>query len=160
MLIHMRRFSGIGVLACVIAVAACGKAPSRQGKNDNGGAASGQGALMGEWRWVASERGGQTVRPAGSADSMTFRIGPYGGYREEVGGSAMESHYVLAQGRLHQLRDTSFTVLLLDSSRFFPRDEREHPAVAVRSLSGDTLVLSGTGTDATLHTFVRVANPG
>jgi hypothetical protein len=87
---------------------------------------------------------------------MVFEVGQYGRYHEESGGSALESHYTLAQGRLHQLQDTAFTVLLLDSSRFFPRGERQHPAVAVRSLSSDTLTLSGTGTDATLHTFVRV----
>jgi hypothetical protein len=88
---------------------------------------------------------------------MSFELGRYGSYREEVGGSALQSHFSLAKGYLHQLQDTAFTVLLLDSSRFFPPGERRHPAVAVRALSSDTLVLSGTGTDATLHTFVRAA---
>jgi hypothetical protein len=86
---------------------------------------------------------------------VTFQIGRYGGYQEAVGGSTLQSHYALAKGHLHQLQDTAFTVLLLDSSQFFPRGERRQPAVAVRALSADTLVLSGTGTDATLHTFVR-----
>jgi hypothetical protein len=156
MLTSVRRFSGIGMLACAVAAAGCEKTAPR-GTDGDRATVSRQGAITGEWRWVASERDGQTVRPTGPADSMTFRIGRYGGYREEVGGSTLESHYAMAEGRLHQLQDTAFTVLLLDSSRFFPRGERQHPAVAVRSLSRDTLVLSGTGTDATLHTFVRVA---
>jgi hypothetical protein len=156
MLTSVRRYSGIGMLACLIAAAGCEKAPPRPAADAAAGAAPGQASLAGEWRWVASKRDGQVVRPTAPADSMIFRVGRYGAYREETGGSTLESRYSLAQGRLHQLQDTAFTVLLLDSSRFFPRSQRQHPAVAVRSLSGDTLILSGTGTDATLHTFVRV----
>lgn len=153
---HIQRCSGIGMLTCMVAAAACQKAPSRQMTVGDTATASSQEGLSGDWRWVASEGGGRVERPTGAADSVTVHIGAYGGYREEIGGSTLQSRYSLAHGHLNELRDTAFTVLLLDSSRFFPRGEREHPAVAVRSLSGDTLVLSGTGTDATLHTFVRV----
>lgn len=156
MLTTMRRYSGMGLLGCAIAAAGCEKTPPRPAADATTEAPQTMGALVGEWRWVASRRDGQEVRPTGPADSMAFRVGRYGEYREETGGSALESRYSLAQGRLHQLQDTAFTVLLLDSSRFFPRGERQHPAVAVRSLARDTLILSGTGTDATLHTFVRV----
>lgn len=156
MIASVRRVRGIGMMACAIALAGCEKtrpSPPAEGAAEAPGAMA---SLVGGWRWVATKRGDEVVRPSGPSDSMVFRIGKYGAYREESGGSALASHYSLAQGRLHQLQDTAFTVLLLDSSRFFPRGERRQPAVAVRSLSKDTLVLSGTGTDATLHTFVRV----
>jgi hypothetical protein len=154
----VQRLSGIGLLACMTAAAACEKTQPRPAAEAAGETARSGGSLLGEWRWVESRRGEETARPTGPADSMTFQIGRYGGYREAVGRSTLESHYALAKGYLHQLQDTAFTVLLLDSSRFFPRGERQQPAVAVRALSADTLVLSGTGTDATLHTFVRATS--
>lgn len=108
---------------------------------------------------MRSERGGREIRPAGAADSTVVEIGPWGGYREHTGGSTMEGRYRLTQGRMYQVQDTAFVVLVLDSSRFFPRSAAQPLAVAVRTLAGDTLVLSGTGTDASLYTFVRVSRP-
>lgn len=152
----IQRFSGIAMLACAMAFAACEKSAPRQGTGGDTATASNRNVLRGEWRWVASRRGSEVVRPTGPADSMAFELRARGGYRESVGGSTLQGHYSQGRGQLYQLQDSTFTVLVLDSSRFFPRDERQRSAVAVRSLAHDTLVLSGTGTDTTLYTFVRV----
>lgn len=158
LLTSIRHFSAIGMLACSILVAACQKGPPPRATDGEPETASGGVALAGNWRWVTSERAGQIVRPAGPADSLVLSIGLFGGYEEHANGSTLESRYWLAQGRLYQLRDSMFVVLVLDTSSFFPRYEQRPRAVAVRSMTADSLVLSGTGTDATFHTFARVAS--
>ena len=145
----------VGLFACSILVTGCQDRPSGEEPRDSN-AQSPTPGLVGEWRWVASERAGQVIRPTGPADSTTFEVGPLGLYREYSRGSLLSGHYSLAEGRLYQTQDTAFTVLMLDSSRFFPRSGDRRAAIAVRYIRGDTLFLSGTGTDSTFHTFVRV----
>jgi hypothetical protein len=112
--------------------------------------------LAGEWRWVQSARDGQVMRRAGTADRITVRIGAWGEYWEHMNGRLLSGHYKYAQGRLQRLQDSAFVVLVLDSSRFFPSGEGRQPMVAIRSFKADSMFLSGTGEDATLHTFVKV----
>ena len=151
------RLSGAGLVAFTVIAAACqdgspGPEATRDASTDSGSV-----ALFGEWRWVASEVGERVIRPSGPADSTTFEVRPLGLYREYTRGASLSGHYSLAEGRLYQTQDTAFTVLMLDSSRFFPRSGNLGPAIAVRSIRGDSLFLSGTGTDSSFHTFVRMA---
>lgn len=148
-----------GLIVCVATLAACRKASDARGATPGQELEPSRGALAGAWRWVASKEDGQVVRPVAAAESTVIALRPYGGYQEHTGESTLRGHYYFARGRMYALRDSSFVVLLLDSSRFFPRSNARPPAVAVRSLRSDTLTLSGTGADATLYTFVRVDLP-
>jgi hypothetical protein len=147
------------LLACLVFAAGCQDQPPGEPASHGTGAEADPNTLFGAWRWVESERGAQIVQPGGPSDRMTFELRPLGLYRESVGGSPLSGHYSLGEGRLHQTQDSAFTVLLLDSSRFFPSSGDLGPAIAVRWIQGDSLLLSGTGTDSTFYTFVRVERP-
>ena len=116
----------------------------------------GEGYLAGYWRWVSTQRDSTVTRPMTPQDALVFRLGPWGGYQERVGEEILTSRYYYAEGKSPG-QDSSYTVLLMDSSLFFPRATEDYHGVAIRDSDGRILVLSGTGTDATLHTFSRVA---
>lgn len=150
---HIRRLANIGTIAFALGAAACEQgipADLVEAERDTAG------SLAGYWRWVASERGGEVVTPSRRADSVVFKLGPYGGYLERTGDALLQSRYWFASGRLNQLQDTTFVVLLMDTSAFFPLSVETYHGAAVRAFDGDSLVLSGTGSDASLHIFIRV----
>ena len=111
--------------------------------------------IAGQWAWVESRQGDEVRRPTAAADSLVMGIGAYGGYREYVEETLLRSRYWIAEGTQSVRQDTTYTVLVFDSSSFFPRNG-EIRAAAVRNMTPDSLFLSGVGTDATLHTFIRV----
>jgi hypothetical protein len=159
LLTNAKRLSSVALFACAIATSGCREVPpAKETAFEQGTGARNEG-LAGEWRWVSSTRANQVIRPVAKADSTVIEIGPWGAYREYSRGSTLRGHYRLAEGRMYQLQDTAFVVLLLDSSRFFTRSGPSSPAIAIRSLSRDSLALSGTGTDSSLYTFVRVERP-
>ena len=151
---RLRKSSLVGLLAVVVA-SACNQEMPREFVEVPPDSTS-SGALTGYWRWVSSVRQGEVRRPTTPAESLVFRIGPYGGYQERAGEATLTTRYWFADGYLTQTQDSSFTVLLMDSSLFFRRSVEDYHGVAVRQFDGRTLFLSGTGTDATLHTFIRV----
>jgi hypothetical protein len=126
----------LGLFACLISAVGCQDRMSGDAPPDPV-ARSGSPSLVGEWRWVASERAGQVIRPTGPSDSTTFEVGPLGIYREDTGGSLLSGRFSLAEGRLYQTRDTVFTVLVLDSSRFFNPTANSPPSIAVRTRQGE-----------------------
>jgi len=158
MLTRFQRFTRVGLLVCAMGATGCGshsageKAPERAPR-------AGERGLAGAWRWVESQRGGKVVRPVSAEDSMVLVLGRLGTYREHTRESSLKGRYAFARGHLYRLQDTSYTVLLIDSSRFFPSEASYGAAIAIRSFSGDTLVVSGTGTDATFYTFVPADAP-
>ena len=156
MLTWIARLSKAGLFAFSISAAGCQDRPLGEGAQPDRDAESRDTTLFGEWRWVASERGSEVIRPTNPSDSTTIEVGLLGRYREYTRGAPFSGRYSMAEGRLYQTQDTAFTVLMLDSSRFFPRSGDLGAAIAVRSLRGDSLFLSGTGTDTTFYTFVRV----
>lgn len=158
MLTRFQRFTRVGLVVCVLGGVGCGGPSSGAGAQPHVSLASERG-LAGAWRWVSSERDGEVVRPSGAADSVVLELGPLGTYREHSRESTVKGRYAFAQGRLFHLQDTAFVVLMMDASHFFPRAEKSAAAIAIRSFRGDTLVVSGTGTDATLYTFVSAGPP-
>jgi hypothetical protein len=155
---RFQRFARAGLSACVLGVVGCDERSPGAAAQEPIPHVSDH-TLAGAWRWVASEREGEVVRPAGPADGLVLELGRLGTYREHRSGSVLRGHYAFARGQLFHLQDTSFVVLMMDSSRFFPISGRYSPAIAIRSFRGDTLVFSGTGTDATLYTFVHTEGP-
>jgi hypothetical protein len=156
LLASLGRVAGVASVACAVAASACGDTSSGKAPaGERGGGARNDG-LAGEWRWVASEQDGRVTRPGGAADSAVIEIGAWGAYREYTHGSTLQGHYRMGQGRMYRLDDSAYVVLVLDSSRFFPPSGSPTPSVAVRALGGDSLVLSGTGSDTSFYTFVRV----
>lgn len=158
MLRSIRWFTRVGALACAMSAVACA-GPSLEGAAPDSASGARERTLAGAWRWVATEREGETVRPVDAADRVVLVLGAWGTYREYTGGSEIRGRYAFARGHLFQLQDTSFIVLMMDSSRFFPRPDHSSPAIAIRSFRGDTLIFSGTGADASFHTFVSTELP-
>lgn len=144
-------------LASLFILAGCQTAPPPQKEaGEPQFVTTGGNTLAGYWRWVQTRSDGEIVRPTMPADSFVFRIGPYGNYREFADGKMREGRYWVAKGQLYAMRDSAYLVLMFDSSGFFSPSDHPLPAAAVRDLTSRTLVLSGTGTDATVHTFERV----
>ena len=137
------------VLALIYQFSSATAAPELEGPPEAGG-----NGLAGWWEWVDSSRGGEVVRPVAATDSFVMILGAYGSYRERTAGGTLRGEYGFAEGTLRQTQDSLFTVLVLDTSNFFPRNGGIR-AVAIRDMTANTLVLSGTGTDATVHRFVR-----
>lgn len=151
----IRWLPGLLAIAAVFALFFPGTPPPTSLEWERAPTPAGGGGLTGHWAWVESRRGDDRRQPLTRADSLVILITPYGAYREFVADSMLRSRYWFAEGRLNQEDDSIFTVLVVDSSTFFPRNGEVRGA-AVRHMTPDSLFLSGIGSDATLHSFIRV----
>ncbi|HEX6926742.1 MAG TPA: hypothetical protein VF167_15075 [Longimicrobiaceae bacterium] len=115
--------------------------------------------LAGWWAWVESKRGDEVVRPQTPDDSLIIVIGAYGSYLERRADSELRTGYGFARGEMSGFADSLFTVLVFDSSTFFPRTDGLYGA-AIRRMTGDSLIFSGIGDNATLYKFVRFTRSG
>lgn len=114
--------------------------------------------LSGLWSWAYSYGGhtGDTINSLSVGRSYVLELGSARVYREyENSTLILASEYGLSRAPVFNAGDDTLVVIEVPSASRLWRTLGDYPSLAIRSITQDTMILSGLDSEARTHVFVR-----